>query len=120
MARRSAFANSDSDTVAGTASQLNDVVSISNTGGGSVQYLVIKAITNADKIDYYSIEIDGETNDFVINLPFSGTLGVLTTPNALMEMKGPFFFNSTFKIQAFFNDTVSVDFKYSVGYHKGT
>lgn len=116
MARVSKFNNDDTLTVAGTASTLEDVVSL--TGSGIVDYLVIRAITNASNIDYYSLEIDGTEYQFKIDLPFSEGFGVLTTPNALMQMNRPLFFDTSFKIQAFFNASVSVDFKFSVLTHE--
>jgi len=125
MARKTQYNNSNESDVSGTAGNDADIVSI--TGSGMVDALVCKALdldaesdfngSNHNAIDFYVLEIDGTSFEFEINLPFSNELGVLTTANALIEINRPQFFQTSFKLQARFNATTNVSFKFMIMSH---
>lgn len=118
MSRFTSFDNTASDSVtSATANIYKDVVS--KTGSGVVDYMVIKANTNTTEVSKYACEIDGTQHDFSFDLPFSGEFGVLYNDSTkLLQSNKPIFYDTSFKIQAYFSSATTVDFKYSVMYHE--
>ena len=101
--RNSAIIATASDSVTAGGAGYQDV--ISTTGAGIVKDVRVYVLTNTGNIDKFSVEIDGTENEY-------------PNKNSILEITDALFYETSFKVKAYFDSAVTSNFEYRAIIHE--